>query len=380
MSELQSTFDKLKTSNKYRENAQILTVLLNMFSRTKKPIYKEDLAAITGFIFYEMKKLIDLIPKTSDYKMKDEIFGYSDKLMGFFMLIKEQKCNVSEENLQIIRNFTVTVADAQVPETAINKMFNFDKIEKSDAVNVLDIVKPLTNEFQRGKFYHGLLNYKEKTDKITDAAKNEIAEYICEEFERYLKKKDSLTKDEINNLEIASDVCKQFINNKTIVLLKKILFLKHNNIRYYAVETLLLNKQEIHADIVAEMAADLIYADLTYSLLKRYGLSSLFPKELSNPEYLAKSDMVHWLDYPTELGKTPDAIELIGNVKLKGDLYYIFKYKSDSDTLGGDLKNEWLIGWSSNNGGTFSHFDKLSLFEHKNPKKTLKNIRKKGRL
>ena len=115
---------------------------------------------------------------------------------------------------------------------------------------------------------------------------------------------------------------------------------------------------------------------MLYSLLKRYGLVALFPTELSTPEYLAKSNMVHWLIYPTELGKLPDRIEYIGKVKKKEE-YYIFRYTSDSDNLGEDLKGKWLIGWSSDEGGTFSNFDLYSDFEQKTVEKTLKNIKKK---
>jgi hypothetical protein len=70
-------------------------------------------------------------------------------------------------------------------------------------------------------------------------------------------------------------------------------------------------------------------------------------------------------------------IELLGDVKVKGEIYFIFKYKSDRDNLCDDLQDQWLIGWSSTDGGTFSNFDKLSLYEQKNLKKTLKVIKKK---
>jgi hypothetical protein len=92
--------------------------------------------------------------------------------------------------------------------------------------------------------------------------------------------------------------------------------------------------------------------------------------------YLAKSDLVHWLTYPTELGKEPEQIEFIGKVKKKED-YYVFRYISDSDNLGEDLQGKWLIGWSNAEGGTFSNFDLYSDFEKKTPEKTLKNIKKR---
>lgn len=115
---------------------------------------------------------------------------------------------------------------------------------------------------------------------------------------------------------------------------------------------------------------------MTYGILKQYGLQSLFPAELSNSEYLAKSDLVHWLTYPTELGKKPDQIEYLGKVKKKEE-YYIFRYMSNSDNLEDDRKNQWLIGWSNDEGGTFSDFDLYSVFEKETIEKTLKNIKKR---
>ena len=115
---------------------------------------------------------------------------------------------------------------------------------------------------------------------------------------------------------------------------------------------------------------------MTYAILKMHGKTHLFPAELATEEYLAKSDLVHWLTYPTELGKEPDQIEYLGKVKKK-EIYHVFRYKSDSDNLGEDLQGKWLIGWSNNEGGTFSNFDLYSDFEQKTVEKTLKVIKRK---
>ena len=55
----------------------------------------------------------------------------------------------------------------------------------------------------------------------------------------------------------------------------------------------------------------------------------------------------------------------------------MFKFRSDSDTLDESCKNQWLIGWSSEDGGTFSNFDLYSGFEQETVEKTLRNIKKK---
>lgn len=59
------------------------------------------------------------------------------------------------------------------------------------------------------------------------------------------------------------------------------------------------------------------------------------------------------------------------------ELFRVFKYKTDSDNLSEDLHDVDLVGWSGNEGGTFSNFDPLSDFQKKTPQKTLKYIAKK---
>ena len=61
----------------------------------------------------------------------------------------------------------------------------------------------------------------------------------------------------------------------------------------------------------------------------------------------------------------------------KRETFYVFKFRSNSDTLDEESKNKWLIGWSQKDGGTFSNFDLLSRYEGKTVKETLKNIRKR---
>ena len=151
------------------------------------------------------------------------------------------------------------------------------------------------------------------------------------------------------------------------------------NISFYAVESLLALGREIPAQAVDALARDLEYAQMTYTALASAGKQALFPQEYATPEYLAKSDLVRWLTYPTELGKAPDEIEYIGKITylFKKDVYHVFKYRSGSDTLGDALKDKWLIGWSSDSGGTFSNFDEYALYEKSTVAATLKKIKKK---
>ena len=124
------------------------------------------------------------------------------------------------------------------------------------------------------------------------------------------------------------------------------------------------------------LAHDLEYASMTYVTLAHYGQADRFPSDCADEVYLAKSTMIRWLMYPTELGQMPEGIEYLGKVKKK-EVYHLFRFRSCSDTLDEDTKGKWLIGWASEEGGTFSNFDLYENFEQKTIEKTLKYIKRK---
>lgn len=374
-----STFDPiiegLKGNFSYTEKSQIMSVLLNML-QTEKPTAK-DVTSLSDFAFGEIESMFAWIEKAETYKEKIILFEYEDKLLGLVMKLYPAVHAVPADKMERIRELIQLVNKERYLETALDKLFESDPIEDRDVEILVHIASTVKDECQRGQLYVGLLNYQNKFPLLSDAAKQTISAYIASEMERYLDRKDGMDEDTANNLEVACDVCKHFMSDRIVELLHEILKLAQNHINYYAVATLLENRQTIPPTVIDALARDLEYADMTYDLLAAHRMTNLFPAELSNREYLAKSDMVHWLMYPTELGKQPDQIEYLGSVKVKREPYYVFRFRSDSDTLGDDLKNKWLIGWSSKDGGTFSQFDEYALYEQKTPEKTLKYIKKK---
>ena len=364
--------ESIKRLSSFSEKASFLSVILNQNKKVK--ITHEDKKELSVFAFEEIAKLISIIPTLQTYKEKDEIFEYENNLLGIVMMCHSSPTEISEINLNNIKTLTALVDKERFVENAIDNIFKNNQNDKATVNQLLASVIPLKDEFQKGQIYQGLLHYQGNISNLPLDSKILFADYISSELKRYL---DAPLDDVIvNNLEFACDVSKYFINDTIISLLNDILKLEKNNVNYYAISTLLNAGQTIPSNIIAALANDIVYADMTYAILKQHGLQSLFPAELSTPEYLAKSHLVHWLTYPTELGKQPDQIEYLGKVKKKEE-YYIFRYISDSDNLGEDRKNQWLIGWSNDEGGTFSNFDLYSDFEQKTIEKTLKNIKKR---
>lgn len=377
MSEIKELFDGLKNSNDVEETTKLLTVLLTAFSRGSAKPSVEDLTAIDSFVKEELERLIKVIPDTSDPEKADALFDYADKLMGLFTFVNSQNFDVSESEFNIVKTVVGMIENRRVLENAIDRAFRSGSPDDSAVSEIMDIVNSFDDEYQRGKLFVGLLYHKDKLGGLSAKSKSALARHTTDEMERLLKVGDDMTEHQINVLEVAADVCKYYADDDVVNALRKTLATKRPNLLYYAVESLLYCGSTIEKDAAEELARDPEYAALAYDMLSRYGKRNLFPTEYASAEYLAKSDMIHWLVYPTELGKEPNAIELLGVVKVKGAMYYVFKFKSDSDNLGDDLKNKWLIGWSSDRGGTFSNFDPLENFECKTAEKTLKLIKKR---
>ena len=374
MATFASIIEDINKLSNISEKTGFLTVILNSLQSKKVKVTPADKKELANFAFEEIKKLIELIPTLQTYKEKDEIFGYEDNLLGIVMLCHSSPAEISEANINNIKTLTALVDKERFVEIAIDNIFKNGQTDKNTVNQLIASVIPLNDEFQKGQIYQGLLHYQNDIGKLPLESKILFSDYISSELKRYLDA--PLDETIINNLEFACDVAKYFVNDTIISLLNDILKLGKNNVNYYAVATLLSADQVVPSNIIVSLANDLVYAEMTHHLLNQHGLTSLFPAELSTPEYLAKSDLVHWLTYPTELGKQPDKIEYLGKVKKKEE-YYIFRYTSDSENLGYDLVGQWLIGWSNDEGGTFSNFDLYSNYEKKTLEKTLKNIKKK---
>jgi hypothetical protein len=70
----------------------------------------------------------------------------------------------------------------------------------------------------------------------------------------------------------------------------------------------------------------------------------MFPSEYFTHEKGAESFLVTWLEYPTELGRAPDEIEVLTKVMLdEGDLqYYVFKFRTREPRWAAAL--DWMMG------------------------------------
>lgn len=375
MSQFAEMIEAMKTVD-FSEKKQFLQVFMQIAEKSKRRLSKDDTAALLEYAYGEITHMLQVIPQTSTYREKDIIFECEDLLLGLIMQITDSPNMLPEDKLVQLKSLIQMVHQERYIEVAVDNIFQQPAITDTDIKELLSLVGKCTDEYQKCKLYMGISHYQQDMGKLSDTAKQCLGEYIASELQRLMPLG---TQDSWNALELLADISKYFVNERIISGLMELMQLGRNHINCYAVDTLCSMGLDVPQPVIDALARDLEYAYIVYKKLQWQGKASLFPAECATEEYLAKSDLVQWLTYPTELGKAPDEIVYLGKVKqlFKREVFHIFKYRSNSSTLDDSLKNKWLIGWSSEDGGTFSNFEEFAPYERDTIEKTLKLIKKK---
>lgn len=351
---------------------QFIGYLTNMAGSTT--LNKKERDALNTLIEHELVFLKSAFSNAVNYREKNDLIGYANALMELTLAIYNDPARAPQSLLAALTQLTPIIREERFLENAIDDVF--ENVASLAAVERLSkTLDTVNDEYQRGMLWSGLIHYAEKRKSLTPEVADALYQLTVREFTRLFTLEK--TSDVLGAIEFACDACRYHAGEEIVALLNQALTLDTNAVTFYAATALLDAGSIVSEDTVAILANDLEFACLTYESLKDHGKEALFPAELSDEIYLAKSDLVHWLVYPTELGQKPDEIEYIGTVTAEKIPYYIFRFRSDSDTLDDEAKNQWLIGWSAAEGNTFSEFELYSDYEDKTPEKTLKNIKKK---
>jgi hypothetical protein len=141
----------------------------------------------------------------------------------------------------------------------------------------------------------------------------------------------------------------------------------------WACVTALWLKLPVDRQVIERIAASDESRKPFYGMLKKQRRSALFPKQYRTKEAFARSDLVGWLTYPTELGRVPDEIELTHTIVDENEhgIYEWFLFRFRSKTWARETNADpakWMAGWSGpflkddspgkvlTPGGTFSGF------------------------
>lgn len=365
--------EEAKSQTDVLDKTSILAGYINIIKNSKAKLSAVERKELFDFAFSELQPLEQKIEKAKTYKERDNIFGLCDKLLTLIMMSN----GANENTAQTLVSLLECVNKYRVLENAIDEMFAKDKIDEKDVKNVLEKATNAKETYEKGRLFVGLMHYEKMFDKISEEGRNLLVKFLNKETLEAVLAFDKLDEDGKFNLEILCDLLRLYYNKDTVRILKTAEKIENPAIAFYSADSLLELDEVPDQKTISYLANNIVYACLIHDSLEKNGLVEMFPKNLDDSVYLAKSDLVHWLCYPTELGKEPDEIEFLGKAKKHKEEFHVFKYKSNSDKLPEEKHNVWLVGWSGNNGGTFSDFDLLSDFEKKTPEKTFKKIVKK---
>lgn len=375
MSKFNEMIAQMKTVD-YAEKRQFWQYLAQMAERAKHQFSAEDKIALLNYAYEEAEAMLRAIPEAGSYKEKDLIFECEDFLMGVVMHLTGSADKIPQDKVIKLKALAELVNRERIIETTLDDVFAQPAITETDINRLLYWVRSTSDEYQKAKLFLGLAHYSRDISKLNEGAKQLLTDHIVSEASRLMQQN---TGDAWNALELLADVSKHFPDGRMMTALTQLVQLGRNHINFYAVDSLYTLGAEVSRPVIEALARDLEYANLTYGMLQQHGKAALFPGDCTGEEYLAKSDLVHWLTFPTELGQAPDDIVYLGRIKqlFKKEVFHVFKFRSNSDTLEEAQKNKWLIGWSSNEGGTFSNFDEFAPFEHESTEKALKLIKKR---
>ena len=177
----------------------------------------------------------------------------------------------------------------------------------------------------------------------------------------YLDNNENIFPSVYEDLELIIDLASHMKNPKITELIKnlekynltyscKLFIIKYkliNNIEIANIEEMLENKDEIERLI---------------SIFEKENKLDLLPLEKITQESIARSNMIRWLEYPTEIGHKPEIIELLGEFEIDGIVCYAYKFKDSNFKI-----KDYMIGISGgyekgkitacDTGWTFSNFE-----------------------
>lgn len=323
-----------------------------------------------------LKKIEQDLPALKTYKEQVVLFRAGFHLNGMFGYCAVVDPPTAREKLEADAA-TELIKKYNVPQSMIDDIMGGPFVDGSMA-GLIDAVKKIDEEDRRGVFLNGLLDYRDELKSVADGTKKIIADYLESEFDRLLGMEE-MSEDAVNSVELLVDVCRDFMTGEKVkAALNKAAELPYENIKFFALDSMVKLELDVSQKLMDELAPSLEYSSMTYFALAKVDKQDMFPSEYSGAEWLAQSDLSRWLAYPSELGKVPDEISFIGDVKVKKDIYFVYKYKSNSDNLADENKNRWLVGWTKmNDHSAFSTFLPLDKYAGKTLKKTLKVLAKK---
>ena len=153
-------------------------------------------------------------------------------------------------------------------------------------------------------------------------------------------------------------------------------------VKLFAILSLLRHGYEVRPAVIEDVAASSEVRNWLYDGLVSLNRRKLYPPRFASQDALAESNMVNWLTYPAELGRTPHEIKLMATFDDDAgqQRHYLFRFRTHPPHWAAE--DGWMAGLSgpfeiatmptTNAGG--STFSKFTKWDNKTPKEHFEAI------
>ncbi|MBR4262722.1 MAG: hypothetical protein IKQ35_05100 [Bacilli bacterium] len=167
------------------------------------------------------------------------------------------------------------------------------------------------------------------------------------------------------DLEIIVDLACYLKNKEISSIINEIDKVRNNNdADIYIMKYKIINNIDISKDKLELFKNNQEKLFLVYGIFEKLGANEKYMADITQ-EQLAKSNMIRWLAYPTELSSIPDKIELLGEFTFNDYKCFAYSFSKDNFKISGNLLG--ISGGfpvdkvtTKTSGYTFSKFEVVS--------------------
>ena len=281
----------------------------------------------------------------------DELYKSDNKLL--FMLacmLLEATCD-KLEFITNLENYTLFKAKF---ETLLNTLVTVYELVDNGIANCMALII-LKNDPEFTCFDKEL---KERLTKATIRKLNDIIDYVKD-------KGQNVNPIIYEDLEIIIDLACYLKNQEISKLISEIdNLITYNKTDIFIIKYNIINNINPKEDKIKRIKNDEENLITLYSVMEKLKVNTKYLNDISQA-MIAKSDMIRWLSYPTELGSKPDTIELLGSFVFNDTKCFAFSFSKENFSIKGTLigvSGGYPMDYISSDtcGYTFSKFEDLS--------------------
>ena len=251
----------------------------------------------------------------------DELYQSNDKLK--FMLccmLLEATCH----QLAFVTNLEDYPLFAQKFETLTGTLARVYDLVDNGIANCMSLII-IRNDPEFTFFDDELKNI------IVGATKRKLSEIL-----NYLKTA-NVNQIVYEDLEVIVDMACHLNDKEINKLVEEIDHLDDNQVAdIYIMKYKIINHIELLSEKINRLKQDEENLWLLYNMMEKLGVNTTYLNDVAQ-EQIAKSDMLKWLKYPTELGSFPDEISLLGSFKFNDTKCFAFKFQKHDFKVKGEL-------------------------------------------